>query len=102
MHLPAALVCFRDGVVTARTPAYAFSDGVDLHEEDVTTWLLRAGVLHAAGGGVVGDAGRGRGGEADASEVRWFSNVPMRMTSKENIMQPLPLFCCLLFSLEHF
>lgn len=71
MHCRAALVCFRDGAATARTPVFAFSDGVDLHEEDVTAWLRRAGALHAAAGGRVSNAGRERGDSAEASEVSW-------------------------------
>ena len=70
MLLRAALVCFRDGAATARSPAHAFSDGVDLHEEDVTAWLRRAGALHA-GGGKINNAGRERGDRAEAFEVTW-------------------------------
>ncbi|KAK9825410.1 hypothetical protein WJX81_002679 [Elliptochloris bilobata] len=61
-----ALVCFREGAVTARAPAHAFSDGMDLREEDISAWLRRAGVL--TGTEHVAAAGSGQGGGDDESE----------------------------------
>jgi len=58
-------VVFERGAAAARAPAYAFSDGADLREEDVSAWLRRARALRAPGQGAAGG-----GGAAAASEVR--------------------------------